>query len=218
MIGPEGPGSPPPAREAEAQVAFAIMRQRIAETHLAAAIEMIERAAGEVEPPRTLDIYGRLQHLGEDDFQHLKNAVLAHYGRAAEGLGEKPPTTFVAITGDVEWDVTASLFRRMKKRLGGRRNVELRRWMELHTGRTQMKLFRLHVDGALQVAQLLEASSLLEAVHHYNEAMHVRDELAEAIYIAVADRLFELEAMKPAPAEEAEDDDDGFTLRLIQGA
>jgi hypothetical protein len=190
-----------------------MMRQRFAEVHLAAAVDVIERSAGAVEAPRALDIYGRLHHLGEDEFQVLKNGVLAHYGRAAEGTGEKPPTTFVAITGDVEWDVTASLFHRVKKRLGGRRHVELRRWIELHTGRIEMRILRLHVEGALRVAELLPEGSVMESVQRYVEAMHVRDGLAEAVYIGVLDRLFDLEhaAGDRAPGP------DGRTLRLVSG-
>ena len=215
MIESEGPGAPPSAvREAEVHVEFAVMRQRFAEVHLAAAVAVIERAAGAVEAPRALDIYGRLHHLGEDEFQVLKNGVLAHYGRAAQGAGEKPPTTFVAITGDVEWDVTASLFHRVRKRLAGRRHVELRHWIELHTGRTEMRLLRLHVEGALRVVELLPEASVMESVQRYVEAMHVRDGLAEAVYIGVLDRLFDREH----PAEkQAAGEPDGRTLRLVSG-
>lgn len=214
MIESEGPQAPSAVREAEVHVAFAMMRQRIAGIHLAGAVEVIERSAGAVEAPRALDIYGRLHHLEEDEFQALKNGVLAHYGRAAQGAGEEPPTTFVAITGDVEWDVTASLFHRVKKRLGGRRHLELRHWMELHTGRVEMRLLRLHIEGALRVAELLPEGSVMDSVQRYVAGMHVRDGLGEAVYIGVLDRLYERQ--RPTGKAAAEEPD-GRGLRLVSG-
>lgn len=168
---------------------LAVGRKRLADAHFTFAMELIEHAAAAVSPPRALDIYGRLHHLTEEEYRALKNRVLVAYAKRTGTSGEL--ATFVGINGDVDWDITATVFQRLKKRLKGRQNLELRRWVELHTGRVEAELLGIHVENVIRlVGSLGDLSPVLEAVRLYMETMGLRNTLHEALYIATADRLF----------------------------
>jgi hypothetical protein len=168
---------------------LAVGRKRLADAHFTRAMELIEYASGVVPPPSALDIYGRLHHLTEEDYRGLKNRVLVAYAKRTGSSGEL--ATFVGINGDVDWDVTATVFQRLRKRLKGRRNLELRRWVELHAGAVEAELLGIHVENVIRlVGSLGDLSPVLEAVRLYMETMGLRNTLHEALYIATADRLF----------------------------
>lgn len=172
-------------------VALAGARERLMDAYLVHALDFIQRTSGEIEAPRALEVYCRLHHLDDADVRQLKNRVLVSFGRAPEE--EKPaPHTFVAVGGDVEWDVTASLFYRLRRRLRGRRNYRLRRWVELHTGYVEGRLLRVHVDN---VERLLEITgtgdgAIIDSIRAYAQALRLRESLLEAIQIAVCERLY----------------------------
>lgn len=172
-------------------VVLAGARERLMDAYLVHALDFIQRTSGEIEAPRALEVYCRLHHLDDSDMRQIKNRVLASFGRAPEEA--KPaPHTFVAVGGDVEWDVTASLFYRLRRRLRGRRNYRLRRWVELHTGYVEGRLLRVHVDN---VERLLEITgtgdgAIIDSIRTYAQALRLRDSLLEAIQIAVCERLY----------------------------
>jgi hypothetical protein len=168
---------------------LAVGRKRLADAHFTHVMELIEHAARHVSPPRALDIYSRLHHLSEEELRALKNRVLVAYAKRAPS--DEKLATFVGINGDVDWDITATVFQKLKKRLKGRQNLELRRWVELHTGRVEAELIQIHVENVIRLyASLGDLSPVLDAVRLYMETMALRNTLHEALYIAVCDRLF----------------------------
>lgn len=171
-------------------VLLAGARERLADAHLVHSLDFIHRVASDIEAPRALGIYCRLHHLDDHDSRTLKNRVLASFGQK-EGEGGAAHT-FMAVNGDVEWDVTASMFYRLRRRLGGRRNHRLRHWIELHTAHVESRLLRVHAQN---VGRLLEETgmgrnSLSDTVRLYLRALAIRDSLAEAISIAALERLY----------------------------
>lgn len=172
-------------------VLMAGARERLADAHLVHALDFIHRTSGDIEAPRALDVYCRLHRLDEADARTLKNRVLASFGGIEEDAASSSHT-FVAVGGDVEWDITASLFYRLRRRLGGRRNHRLRRWVELHTGFVEGRLLRVHVAN---VERLLEVTgtgdgAILDVIWTYARGLKVREPLVEAIHIAVCERLY----------------------------
>jgi hypothetical protein len=182
---------PPRPDSGRLAVLLASARERLADAHLVHSLDFIQRTSGEVEAPRALEIYCRLHRLDEQDTRALKNRVLASFGQgtAAESIS---PHTFVAVGGDVEWDVTASLFYRLRRRLGGRRNARLRRWVELHTGYVEGKLLRVHVDNVERLLEVTGTSdgAIADTIHIYMRSLRLRDSLFEALDIAVCERLY----------------------------
>jgi hypothetical protein len=168
---------------------LAVGRKRLADAHFTYAMELIEHAAPHVSPPRALDIYSRLHHLTEEEFRALKNRVLVAYAKRAPS--DEKLATFVGINGDVDWDITATVFQKLKKRLKGRQNLELRRWVELHTGRAEAELLSIHVENVIRLyGSLGDLSPVLDAVRLYMETMTLRNTLHDALYIATCDRMF----------------------------
>jgi len=171
-------------------ILLAVGRKRLADAHFAHAMQLIEHAGASMPAPRALDIYSRLHHLTEEEFRALKNRVLVAYARRALSDGETP-ATFIGINGDADWDITATVFQRLKKRLKGRQNLELRRWVEMHSGRVEAELIAIHVENVIRLlGSLGEMSPIADAVRLYMETMGMRNTLYEALSIATADRLF----------------------------
>lgn len=171
-------------------VLLAGARERLMDAYLVHGLDFIQRTSGEIEAPRALQVFCRLHHLDEMDARQLKNRVLASFGRSEE---ETPgPHTFVAVGGDVEWDVTASLYYRLRRRLGGRRNLRLRRWVELHSGYVESRLLRVHVDNVERLLAVTGTGDdeLIDTIRLYARELRIRDSLIEAIHIAVCARLY----------------------------
>ncbi len=173
-------------------VAIAVARQRLLDAHFTHVLELIQRAQGEVGAPQALIIYARVHRLTEIDIQALRTRVLVHLGRVASTEVTDLPHTFVAIDGAVEWDITASLVERIRKRLGGRRNYELRDWIDQHSGHVECDLMKLHVDNLVAVADVMGAATRpMEVARTYMREVGVRDELWEPLYWGLLDRQYE---------------------------
>jgi hypothetical protein len=187
-------------------VAIAVARQRLLDAHFTHVLELIQRAQGEVAAPQALTIYSRIHRLTEIDIQALRNRVLVHLGRVAATDVTDLPHTFVAIDGAVEWDITASLVERIRKRLGGRRNYELRDWIDQHSGHVECDLMKLHVENLLALGEVMGADAKpVDVTRTYMREAVVRDELWEPLYWGYLDRQYDrvLAATSP-PAREAE--------------
>ncbi|MGH7554139.1 MAG: hypothetical protein ACREMQ_14060, partial [Longimicrobiales bacterium] len=201
------------------EVAIAVGRERLAEEHFKQAMAFIEFTQDDLAPPRALGIYARLHHLAEEDYRVLKNRVLASFGST---VGEElAPPTFTAINGDVEWDITASLFNRIRKRLGGRRNYRLRKRVELFSGRVECTILRVHVDSVCRLIKLYdENTSVADVLRVYMEELEIRGALYHSIYNSTLDRLYdELEpaAVIDEPADEQLEASEKRPLLLLPG-
>jgi hypothetical protein len=175
----------------EVEIALATTREQVVELHAAQALELIEHAADQVSTERTLAIYCHLHHVEGHEAVVLRTAVLARLGRQPKRLPVSRPDPEDADVIE-EWDSPLSLFQWMRRRLQGRSNIELRRWIELHSGRTQTRLLALHVTGALRLVELLKPQkSYAEVVQLYAERMHVPPSLSRAIYFLTLSRLSE---------------------------
>jgi hypothetical protein len=189
---PGGDRPGPPLRPSGTDVALAVARERLTEAYFVNALEFIKFTNGELAPPRALAVYARLHHLTEEQYRSVKNRVLASFGGATSAASTPPPSTFVAINGDVEWDITASLFHRIRRRMGGRRNFRLRKRVELFSGKVEMSLLRIHVDSVARLMALHERdTSVALVLRMYMEELGVRRSLHHAIYFAVLERLHE---------------------------
>nr|PZN91840.1 MAG: hypothetical protein DIU52_00265 [bacterium] len=171
------------------EVAAEVTRAKLVDVHFAHVLELIERARADNLPAgRALEIYARLHHLRDEDAEQLAKRVLAHVGGrairlAALGRGDE------RLSDVFEDDDVFSVFRQLRRRLRGRRNHELRRWVELHTARTELALLDVHADGAARFIELVKPeSSLGDAVRLYARVMQVRDSIVEALYLLALDR------------------------------
>lgn len=173
-------------------VALALARQRLGDAHFQFVLEMIRRGQGEVAAPQVLQIYARLHYLTELDLQALRNRVLVYLGQIANTDVTHLPNTFVAIDGDVEWDVRASMVERIRRRLNGRSNYAFREWVELHTGHVYSKLLRIHIDNLVTLYDS-GAGELkpIDATRLYVRELNLRESLFDPLYHGLLERIYE---------------------------
>jgi hypothetical protein len=187
----------------ELQVAAAVARESMLQTHVTRALELIELAGNNVSVIRMLEIYTRVAALSRTDAEVVANRLLAVIGRRAG----KTETPAVYVEGEDEVPSEKRLFGAMRDRLKGRRMHELRRLVELHSGSTQAAILDIHVRHAKRfVEALAESHSIAEALQVYAELIEVPRNLTEALYIYVVDRIA-TEALPRATAQLAQDNE-----------
>jgi hypothetical protein len=206
------------ALQQDIEIALAVTRVRLLDVHAVHALELIEHARGQLPAMRALDIYLRLHQLEGHTATVLHTRVVATLGNRA-GAGAVPAVvrSETAGTETSEWDSPRSWLTRLRRRLRGRTNRELRRWVELHTGRTEVELLRVHVDGALRVVDVLNpADSFAEAIDLYTRIMGVPSSLSRAIYFLTLQRLSDRghPGRPPSSAEPASGPPAPATLRI----
>jgi len=170
--------TPTPESQARRQldIALAVATQRAQDVHVRQALELVTHAHGRVGVARALAIYGRIHGLGADVERVLSTRVFAALGQA----DLRPDGTVAAESG---------LLARVRRRLGGRRDLELRRWVEFHKGRTDRDLVDVHVDAVARVHSVLSAGSVADAVNWYAEAARLAGAMRDNVYLASLARL-----------------------------
>ncbi len=145
-------------------------------------MELVDRARDDLEPSRAVSVYVRLHQVYGQDADRLHQRVLVSLGRRA-------PTalSFAAANGDDDGIATPrSVLGQIRKRLRGRVNLELREWVEYHTGRTETDLLWAHVENAAEFIEILQPIMAVgEAVELYTASLDVPATRAEIIYYLV---------------------------------
>jgi hypothetical protein len=185
------------AKRSELEIAAAVAREGILQLHMTAALRLIEIASDRVSAVRILGIYLRLHGFNGAEASILANRVLAHIGqRAARGAVIGSPVIVEGDEPEIQQDAV-SLLRAVRERLRGRIHHELRRWVELHTGATQLALLDTHVRHAERfVRELAETHSVSAATQVYIEMVGVGPALREVLYLGVLDKLADEELPK----------------------
>ena len=171
----------------ELMVAAAVAREALLQLHVTRALKLIELSGNRVSVMRMLSIYARVQELSKSDDETITNRVLALLGNRRKGQNAAP----VYVEGEEDNpSVNRSLLGSVRDRMKGRRFHDLRRWVELHTGSTQAAMIEIHVRHALRfVFELNETHAVVDALEVYRELVEVPDNLTDALYIYVLDRL-----------------------------
>jgi hypothetical protein len=175
------------AKRRELEVAAAVAREAVLQLHVTRAMKTIDLAGDRVSAHRMLSIYLRLQGLGGAEGAIVANRVLAMLGQRTT----KGTAATLFIEGEEEAQVESrSMFRAVRDRLRGRVHHELRHWVELHTGSTQVAILDIHIRHAVKfVKELAETHNIVEAVELYSELTGVASAIEDALYVFVLDRL-----------------------------
>lgn len=180
----------PAATRRALDVAAAIATEEIQAAHVAQVLELMDIAEGRVTPQRVTDIYLRLHGLEDPSATVVRTRVLAELGqRARASVAEELPSS-----PDGPPDAPRGPFKVLRERFRGRVHLDLRRWMELHTGRSEVLLLDIHVRNALAFVQALAPDvAIHDAVAIYREKVGVREQLGEVLYWFVLSRMSEAE-------------------------
>ena len=178
---------PVPVRRA-LEVASAVAHDRLLEEHRLCALELLERAKQELPTDRIVEMYLRLHHLDEADALLLQQRLLLAAGRHRRvnqvviGGGDEQPGGLL--------EAPRGLLSSVRRRLRGRVHAELRLWVELQTGRTEMRLLRIHAEEALGFVRALDGILTSgSAVELYQRRLKVRSSLREVLYLMVLEQL-----------------------------
>lgn len=170
----------------ELQVAAAVAREALLHTHSKLAIELIALAGNRVSVMRMLDIYVRVNGLPHSDAEVVTTRVLAVLGEDTRD-GERP---VVYLEGEESVAESLPLVGIVRARLKGRALDDLRRWVELHTGRSQVALFNVHIVHALRFIEMLdETHGIAAALRVYTEFVAVPRAMNDMLQYFVLDRL-----------------------------
>lgn len=173
-------------RRRELQVAAAVAREALLQTHVARGIELIALAGNRISVIRMLDIYARVNMLSTVDAELVTTRLLAVLGNGPQDR-EKP---LVYVEGEDTVNGDRRFLGVVRDRLRGRVFNDLRRWVELHTGTTQMALLEMHVQHALRFVDMLkDTHTIAAALQVYADLVTVPKGLTDTLYIMVLDRL-----------------------------
>lgn len=173
-------------KKRELQVAAAVAREALLHTHVNGAIELIDLAGDRVSAVRMLDIHLRVNGVPPVDAEVISTRVLALLGEEMY-RGGKPR---VYVEGEAGLAGGVPLLGVLRERLRGRSLDDLRRWVELHTGRTQIALLDVHVTHALRFVELLrETHTIPAAIGEYESLIAVPRAFTETLHVFVLERL-----------------------------
>jgi hypothetical protein len=172
------------------ELAIAVAQERLLNTHVDHALDLIELVGDQVPFDDALDIYHRLLRISEDEARIITTRALATLGEHDDEPKSWPERMAEADLAAHSEAPSGSLLQNLRQRLRGRINEDLRRWIELEAARTEVALIDAHVANALHFVGLLDGElPFTEATELYLEALEVRDSIAEVVYYITLARL-----------------------------
>lgn len=157
------------------RISAAVAAERVLEEHARSTVELVEEGGDRASLERLLATYVRLHHLTEADAKRLREKVLATLGRDPRTAGRVS-----------EFDAPRSPFRRVRNRLRGRVDLELREWVEQHTARVELTIVDLHVSHAMDFLGVFgDNGSVQEALELYAAMLGLRPTIAEIVRLKV---------------------------------
>jgi hypothetical protein len=166
----------------------AVCQERLLATHVRHVLALVELVSDRLQFDDALDIYVRILGLTPEQARNIGSRALAELGRrgarpaaASEvPLAESEPEEVSAHAAEGRSD---ALFSRLRRRVRGRVQDELRERINLAAARTEDALMETHVENALIFRKALSDDlPAPEAVELYLETMVLPEGLADVIY------------------------------------
>ncbi len=179
-----------PARR-RIDLAVAMAQERLLDTHVEHALQLIEIVGGEIPFDGALDIYSRLLRLSADETRIVTTQALARLGERTDEA-DRWTSELPAVEDSDRPKDRRSFLESLRQRMRGRVHDDLRRLIEMHAARAEVSVLETHVENALHFASILdEEMPVNEAIELYLEALEVRDSIAEVVYYFALARLSE---------------------------
>jgi hypothetical protein len=208
------------ALQRQVDLTTAVCQERLLATHVRHVLALVDLVADRLPFDDALDIYVRVLRLTPEQARNVGSRALAELGRR-ERSGGAPIRAAVPIPDgeEIEEDQpeptgsprTDALFSRLRRRVRGRVQEDLRHRINLAAARTEDDLLGTHVENALLFVRALgDELAEPDAVELYLETMMIAEGPADVIYHRalrqIADQVLPpLPTMPKQPAlEEAE--------------
>ena len=199
----------------------AVCQERLLATHVRHVLALVDLVADRLPFDDALDIYVRILGLTPEQARNIGSRALAELGRRG-GARHAPATPAPTPEPEPEEESAAAattarsdaLFSRLRRRVRGRVQDELRERINLAAARTEDALLETHVENALVFKKALaEELSPPEAVEMYLETMMLPEGVSDVIYNRAL-RLIADQVLPPVP-NDAEHSTPGATEAVV---
>jgi hypothetical protein len=182
------------ALQRQVDLTTAVCQERLLSTHVRHVLALVDLVADRLPFDDALDIYVRVLRLTPEQARNVGSRALAELGRRERGGGpparpapipterEEREDESVASSSDSQARSDA-LFSRLRRRVRGRVQEDLRHRINLAAARTEDDLLETHVENALIFVRALgQELTEPEAVELYLETMMLPEGTADVIY------------------------------------
>lgn len=170
----------------------AVCQERLLATHVRHVVALVDLVADQLPFDAALDIYARVLKLSAEQARNVGSRALAAIGRR-NGLPEVDEAEVALLEDEPEDRETGrehpgsgrfdEMFSRVRRRIRGRVQDDLRQRINLAAARAEDDLFYTHVDNTLIFARALaDEIPLHESADLYLEIMGVPDGVSDVIF------------------------------------
>jgi hypothetical protein len=204
------------AMQRQIDLATAVAQEKLLDTHVRHVLALVELVSDQLPFDNALDIYARILRLNPEQARNVGSRAFAELGRrggiVSSGTGDvqlledDAADREDAQRGPAEGGRFEHMFGRVRRRIRGRVQDDLRHRINLAAARAEDDLFEQHVRNALEFARALAAEvPLHEAVDLYLDTMTVPEGVSDVIFNRALRRVAdtELPPLEPAAAEAA---------------
>lgn len=183
-------------------LATAVAQEKLLATHVRHVLALVSLVQGEVPFDNALDIYSRILRLNPEQARNVGSRAFAELGRRDGGVGAEGDHAPALLEDDHADREDARrgpdqgggrfdmVFSRVRRRIRGRVENDLRQRINLAAARAEDDLFEKHVANALEFARALSSEvPLHEAVDLYLEIMSVPDGVSDVIFNRALSRV-----------------------------
>jgi hypothetical protein len=200
------------AMQRQIDLATAVAQEKLLDTHVRHVLAFVELVSGQLPFDAALDIYARILRLNPEQARNVGSRAFAELGRRGLVSGAGEVTLMEDDAADREDAHRAptpeetgrfeQVFSRVRRRIRGRVQDDLRNRINLAAARAEDDLFEQHVANALEFARSLQAEvPLHEAVDLYVDIMSVPEGVSDVVFNRALRRVADAEL---PPLEHAE--------------
>ncbi len=168
----------------------AVCQERLLATHVRHVLALVYLVADRLAFDDALDIYVRILRLSPEQARNIGSRALAELGRRGNPAArveavpsEEPEPEEEPVAAGAARGRSDAIFARLRRRVRGRVQDELRERINLAAARTEDALLETHVENALLFARALaDEVGPPEAIELYLETMMLPEGIADVIY------------------------------------
>lgn len=192
----------------------AVCQERLLATHVRHVLALVDLVADRMPFDDALDIYVRILRLTPEQARNIGSRALAELGRrGGDALVTEGARAPVVPEAEPEEEVRAqgggarpdALFARLRRRVRGRVQDELRERINLAAARTEDGILDTHVHNSLSFARALASElSASESIELYLETMMLPEGVADVVYNRALSIIAE-KVLPPLPPGDVEE-------------
>ncbi|HEU4557056.1 MAG TPA: hypothetical protein VFS20_04375 [Longimicrobium sp.] len=185
------------AMQRQTDLATAVAQEKLLDTHVRHVLALVELVSSQIPFDAALDIYARILRLNPEQARNVGSRAFAELGRRGlvSGPGPGGGDGVTLLEDDAadreearrgppaEGGRFEQVFSRVRRRIRGRVQDDLRHRINLAAARAEDDLFEQHVSNALDFARSLAAEvPLHEAVDLYLEILGVPEGVSDVVF------------------------------------